>query len=340
MNKKNIYGNLNPERKELKEISDNLIKKFKKHFLSQGYIEHSPLLISSGIDKSVRLIGSHTSVLKPYFIEGRIPEQGIFMSQNCIRTRNLKQVYDDTPLKWGSYFTSLGALSNPKKLDSLCYDTFNFLSNKLEINKNLIKIRVNSQDKDLIKICSDYFEENNLELSTQPLQYYQHKYGLENVSGRNFNIALKNSEGEEFTDVGNIIVIESKNDTLGIELGFGNSTILKQLYGLTHVLDIYNIKGIKTKNDLIRRKFEDAIVVSIALYGEGLKPAGYNRGHLLKKYLNAIDYFYKQEGMSLESLEKILSDFENHEFVNVHTTAYKKVIEFLKNKNSSTTMLL
>jgi hypothetical protein len=331
MDQKNIYGNLVPPRRDLKGISDNLIGKFREHFSSLGYSEHPQQLISSGVDKSVRLIGSHTSVLKPYFIEDRIPKEGIFMSQNCIRTRNLKCIYDNNPISWGSYFTSLGALSMPTKLDSLCFDTFNFLTSRLGVDRELIKIRANSQDVDLIKICLEYFKEENLELNTRPSQYYKHGYGLEEIFGRNFNIALKDIVREDFTDIGNIIIIESGKVIKGVELGFGNSTILKQLYGLNHVLDIYNIEGIKTENDIIRHKFEDAIIVATALYGEGLKPLGYNRGHLLKKYLNAIDYFYTRDGMSLESLEKILFNFEIHEFSQVHTTAHKKIIEYLKN---------
>ena len=69
-------------RKESHFHMQNMIDGFLTYFQDRSCIKHDPVKISSGIDPSVRFIGSHISVLKPYFLNDSIPAGGCYSFQN------------------------------------------------------------------------------------------------------------------------------------------------------------------------------------------------------------------------------------------------------------------
>jgi len=71
---------------EMPDLSKFVCNSFNETLQNNSVNYVDSVKISSGIDHSVRLIGSHISVLKPYFLEGVIPERGLYMIQPCIRT--------------------------------------------------------------------------------------------------------------------------------------------------------------------------------------------------------------------------------------------------------------
>ncbi len=309
----NIYKKeaFNPE--NASEYSFNLIKDFSDFFKEKGYVKKEAVSICSGIDPTVRFIGSHISVLKPFLENEEITSPGIYMDQECIRTKNIKDLYNDGKFpNWGSYFISLGVLSPAERLPEACGDSFEFFQKKLNINVALLKVRVSSTDNDLLQVCQEVFPEETIEKDSKPLPYYRHKIGMENVAGRNFNIALKNCEDDEFNDIGNIIILEKGDKQVGVELAFGVSTILKQQYNLEHVLDCTPVKGIESEYPDIKRKFEDSIVTSSKLFSEGLRPLGsHNRNRLLKSYVRSLSYFRAKTGMPLNKLQEVISNFNS-----------------------------
>lgn len=328
----NIYGNEKFYPETAKEHVESLVNNFKEYYSSLGYKEEPPVLISSGIDPTVRFIGSHISVLKPYLIENRVPSPGLFMRQDCIRTRNVDKLLDDNySPNWGSYFPSIGAITPPERLDDACNETFDFFEKRLGVLPENILIRINSKDADLMNACKRHYSDANLEIDSRKLDYYRHKLGMQGIWGRNFNIALRNNNTEGFSDIGNIILIESPEKQLGIEIALGSTTILKQLHGLEHVQDCIPVVGLKSESEAIKRKFEDSIITSTVLYREGLRPFGqHNRNRILKQYIRSLSYFRAKSGLTVDNLSQIISEFEKREFPESTEQIYNIIIESVK----------
>lgn len=328
----NIYGLEKFPPETAKEHVESLVTDFKEHYSSLGYKEEPPVQISSGIDSTVRFIGSHISVFKPYLVENKVQTPGLFMRQNCLRTRNVDGLLDDdySP-NWGSYFPSIGAITPPERLNEACNETFDFFEKRLIISPENILIRINSADTDLIDACKQRYKEDKLEMNSRKIEYYRHHIGIEGVRGRNFNIALRNPNTDGFSDIGNIILLENTEKQLGVEIALGSTTILKQLYGLNHVQDCTPVVGLNTENETIRRKFEDAIITSTVLYREGLRPLGqHNRNRILKQYVRSLSYFRAKSRISIEDLSKIISSFEKMEFPESTEQTADVIVEFVK----------
>ena len=331
----NIYDKKTLLPEKAKECLDSLVKDFKEYYLTLGYKEEPAVKISSGIDPTVRFIGSHISVFKPYLADESIPNPGLFMNQGCLRTRNVDKLLDDNySPSWGSYFTSIGAVTPPERLADACNEAFDFLEKRLAISPSNILIRISATDTDLLAACRQRYKENTMEIDTRKPEYYRHNIGMEGVRGRNFNIALRDSKNRnEFSDIGNIILLENTEKQLGVEVALGSSTILKQLYGLDHVQDCTPVIGLNNiENTTIRRKFEDAIITSTVLYAEGLRPLGQNnRNRILKQYVKSLSYFRVKSKMSIETLTQTISDFETNVLLTSPDQASAVIIvEFVK----------
>lgn len=314
----NCYGRKKFDREIAQKVVSEFTLKFKKYYLGLGYQEEDPVPISSGVDPTVRFVGSHISVLKPHLVTGGIPQPGIFLVQNCIRTQNLKRLYDDSYFpRWGSFFPSLGTISPPDGLDRVVSEAIGLLTEVFNIDKDLIVARVTKEDKDLFASASKAFEPNKLEIDTMPISYYRHKLGAPELKGRNFNFALKNCDKNEFADVGNAIVLERDGIPVAVELALGSTTIIKQLFGLNHVLDCHTIIGLEGKKQPFGIKLTDCLITSLYLYRENLRPGGTdNRRRILRMYLEGIKYFEKKLNINDKTLEEIIIKSEGLEFGN------------------------
>ncbi len=306
-----------PSLEMMPEYTRKMIQAFLQYFSEKGYLMIPCVLITSGIDPTVRLIGSHVSPMKNYFIENKIPKNGLIMSQPCIRTHNLKKIFDDSVIPaWGSYFISLGALVMPEKITELCTNSLEYLLNSINIPAENIILRINSADRDLYNLAKKYaYLGIGYDDSTMPEKYYRHKIDIEDIWGRNFNYAIK--KGDILYDIGNLIIIENKEGKLGVELALGTSTILKSFFSLSHVNSVNPVFGIEKINNPLQSKFEDAIIASAILFSEGLIPsASDSRGRTLRSYLRAIMYFKNKFKIHTESIAKMMWQFENSQKIN------------------------
>ena len=321
------------ERKYSHLHMQNMIDGFLQYFQDAGCIKHEPVKISSGIDPSVRLIGSHISVLKPYFMNETIPDGGYVMSQPCIRTRNLKNYDNDNFYpNWGSYFPSLGILTKPACLEDITRNTYTFIQDEWCVDPNDMKIRISAEDKDLIALAHSIFKPEMLEIDTMPSKYYRHKLGIDGVWGRNFNFALRDYEKNTFSDIGNVIILENKDKQLGIEIALGSSTVIKQIYGLNHVLDCHPILGLDNyiQNPNIRIRMEDSIITSMALYNDGLEPSNKdNACRLMKKYLEVLKNDVNKVNLQPAVLRKIIHQYEFLEYGNNNGNYTQKIMNFV-----------
>ena len=330
---RNIYGKEKFSPETAKEHVESLVTDFKEHYFAIGYKEEPPVKISSGFDSTTRFIGSHISVFKPYLAENSVPSPGLFMRQDCLRTRNINKLLDDNySPNWGSYFTSIGAIVPPERLNEACSETFDFFEKRLGISPENILIRISSLDEDLMDACKERYDENVLEIDSRKPEYYRHKIGMEGVRGRNFNIALRNIDEDGFDDIGNIIILEDAEKQLGVEIALGSTAILKQLHKLDHVQDCTPVIGLSgIENETIRRKFEDAVITSTVLCQEGLRPFGqHNRNRILKKYIRSLSYFRAKSGIDIESLAQIVLDFEKREFPESEEQIASVIVEFIR----------
>lgn len=310
------------------EMIDDYIAFFKKN----GYKFHESIKISSGIDPSVHFIGSHISVLKPYFLNDKLPFPGYVMTQPCVRTRNLKKYNDDNFYpNWGSMFHSLGTVALPQELENVTKETYQFMQEVWGINKSDIQVRISTVDDDLMVVSKKIFPSSMMEIDANPLVYYRHKLGVEGVWGRNFNFALRDKKTGGFSDIGNVIILENNEKQLGIEIALGTSTIMKLTQGLSHVLECHPLVGLeKLSNQAVRIQMEDAIITSMALYNDGLRPSNMHiTNRLMKKYLDVLKNHLPKTGIKVTEFENILSAYEKREFNNDNSIYTGQIMEYL-----------
>lgn len=313
-----------------------IINDYISHLKEHCYIEHPAAKITSGIDKTVILIGSAISVLKPYLLSDRIPDEGFVMSQPCIRTRNLAQYSDDTFCpNYGSMFYALGALAKPFQLKNLSQQIFSLFNDIWGVPYCDIRVRLSSKDTDLINVVSSILPTEALEIDTKKIEYYRHKIGIDGILGRNFNIALRDQGMESFSDVGNIILLQKGFTPLGVEVGLGAPLITKSLLNLPHMMDCHQISGIEhIKEPGIKIRMKDCIVTSMALYNEGIEPT--NKGSinkLFKRYMDIMSATSSQIGLSISQLQCILEHYEQNEYPTSNRELSKKITAYVNKKN-------
>lgn len=291
----------------MKDSVDYVIEQFRNCFRKNGYYEEAPVDISSGMDDSVTFIGSTISVLKPIFLENRIKEQGHFLIQPAIRTQSLKNIYNlDVVSEWSSYFDALGTLVRYGKLNKLVDDTLDFFLKYLKIPTSRLLIRINSSDIDLVQSIKPYSHQIQIEYDSKPDSYYRHKYGLSKYSiyGRNFNIAILDLTDNLYKDVGNIIIIESKDKKYGVELALGVNSIIMRKDGVKTSLEASILGDIVSFETNAHYKYAECLSVVSNLLYENIDSKGQKRYgiYLFRKYRKALFYWADYLNIDMETM--------------------------------------
>ncbi len=285
----------------------------------KGYNENKPVKITSGVDKSVVLVGSTISVLKPKLLNNSIHKNGEFLFQRAIRTQPLKVMTVNQTSEWSSYFDATGLLVPQNLGEKLVYDVLFFLINKLNLSKDDIMIRINCNDTDLMRIVKNVSDMCNVEMNTREEKYYKHRYGLDEygIYGRNFNIALKDKKACEYKDIGNIIIIENQNKKFGIECAIGLNALLMRMEGLKTSIEASSISDIVKLKSPTQHKFADCLsVVSHLAYEnvEGLKKR--NPIYLYRKYLKYLEYWSEELNLKREDVIAMIKNYLKMEYNN------------------------
>lgn len=330
------------ERPHLKALINN----FSRRFTNYGFELLPEVDITSGVDPTVRFIGSHISVMKQRLIDSNIPDPGIFMAQDCLRTQNTRQMFDDESFPmYGSFFTSMGALSNanPESINQLFQGTRDFLTEDLGIKPGEIIIHANQTDDDILNWINSTMADFSTRFNEHSENYYQHSIGEEHITGRNVNFAISNEDGN-YADIGNIIFLENEEKLLAVELAIGDTTTYKQLYTLGHVLDSYSIFEGSNHNyaDMTNLyKLLDCSMVALRLYEEDLRPgASNNQTRILRTYIKGLFYHSAKLGLEpngiSEMIESVASQLElGKDNVNEIVTDVIKYGESLQGQNPS-----
>lgn len=285
----------------------------------KGYNENKPVKITSGVDKSVVLVGSTISVLKPKLLNNSIHKNGEFLFQRAIRTQPLKVMTVNQTSEWSSYFDATGLLVPQNLGEKLVYNVLFFLINKLNLSKDDIMIRINCNDTDLMRIVKNVSDMCNVEMNTREEKYYKHRYGLDEygIYGRNFNIALKDKKACEYKDIGNIIIIENQNKKFGIECAIGLNALLMRMEGLKTSIEASSISDIVKLKSPTQHKFADCLsVVSHLAYEnvEGLKKR--NPIYLYRKYLKYLEYWSEELNLKREDVIAMIKNYLKMEYNN------------------------
>ena len=286
---------------------------FQRHMEEADFDSIPSVPITAKLDKTVRFIGAPISVMKPMVLDREIPDSGAYMIQNCIRTANTKSLFDLQELpEYGSFFTAMCAVTEYKDLTKLFSLTTSYMVDRLDIDPSDIYISIDGSDSDLIDAAR---ESGAVEtrLDTQPADLYRHKYGIEGVWGRNISYWMKNTNDNTFEDIGNIIVIENEKEHLGVELALGDTTLVKQINGLKHVQDAYNLALVDgNAPEAIQRKIEDTVITGLALYSEGLRPgAKDNQARILRTYMKAATLYQKLLNIDIDEFRDRVTRLED-----------------------------
>jgi len=284
------------------EYLDFVEDQWESYFCNKDYIQEPPVKITSKVDSSVALIGSTTSPLKKFLSNNTIGKNGRFIIQNCIRTQCLKNLKNTNPQIFGSYFKCMGILTeySQKNLEKAVFEAFDYLINNLNISFDDVRIRINSQDNDLIASIKQVDKKIVKEIDTFGEKYYRHKYGdnVDGITGRNFNICIRKSNTDIFVDIGNVILMENDKKKYAIEMGFGNQTLSMTYFGVdstvagSRMADIYKIDSIE------KMKFADAMIVTSILQNEGISnesECSHYFKRLLKQYYGSVINFWKDK---------------------------------------------
>ena len=272
------------------QARQKLISSYLEHYQKNGYQEIAPLPLTSKEDKSVIFIGAAVSALKKdYVLPLQIPEGGLVIAQDSVRTRNIKKMFDaDFNPKWGSYFTNIDTITPYTNKEKAFHQVIDFFYNVADISPNDLVLRANSADKELYQLIKDnHFP--LVEVDAHEEKYYRHTIGIDGIYGENFNFAIRHKNTKEYCDVGNFIIFRNQETKkpLFIEVGFGDTVILQAQHGLNHIMDCYPFPNHPALDN--NYKFKDCIITSQAMMREGLMPSSRDeQTKILYKYLRAI----------------------------------------------------
>ena len=290
----------------------SLDKTFESYFSALGYVWHQPVSVTSSIDPTVRFVGSHTSVMKPYIDGASLPPEGYAMIQPCLKTKNLPAyAQPEQSLAFASYYACHGLFFTYAKLDQATEQTLKYLRQHLQTPAADLRVCLTAADDDLVDSVKHAGAAELVETDTLPAKRYRHQYGMLGITGRNLHIVMRDKTTGAFTSIAVIVVIEKNGKPEYAEVAISPSGFVKQRHGLAHTLDCYPIYVTPAQGTATElRKLEDTLMTVSLLYEEGLRPsAQHNRNRLLKQYLQAMDRQRQALGLSVVDLERSLDAF-------------------------------
>ena len=292
--------------------------KFNDCFSKKKYVFSKPVKITSKVDPTVDFIGSKISPLKCYIENNNINESGIYTIQNCMKMRALKYLLDETNQVFGSCYKGMGTLTK-YDLKKIVTDTFDYLLNKdyLNISPEDICIRINSSDYDLIESISFLKKDIKIDYNSEPIECYKHTYGMDKdqITGRNFNIAIRKKGTDNYFDCAAIIVMESPNKIIGIDMGIGNTSLSMCHFNENNTVAASRISDIISIDTNAKMRLADAITAVATLLSEDVQNS--KSKHFRKKlktYIHIMNYWKAYFYLSQEKLEKYIYDYLKLEY--------------------------
>lgn len=299
-----------------REIQQSVVLTFDNFFIGRGYRKFAPEPILPQTDNSILFTNSTIVPLKSLVEERRIPNPGCFVIQPCLRNQNLQIMHEDEAIpEYMNYFTMLGTLAFPGRYGEVAEESWELLTQHLNIPRKNIKIFISSQDKDMLSIWQNMTGGPIVEVDSKEEGYYEWSYGMPGVSGRGLTFSIRFKDSGIFRDIGNIITMKTRGgEVVGYEFGFGVETILSRMFDLTRPIEAATISKIVFFEVGLKEKLADAIACVTVLYRHGLRPGRGGARHILKAYIKGISYLRRGLAIDLESIRESISAYEQLEF--------------------------
>jgi hypothetical protein len=315
------YEHASSDRAKMADLRRFVQDQFATTLAGKGYAEGVPGPLIPEHDESVLFTGAATNTMKPYLRgDQAIPGDRLFMVQTCLRTQNVKSLSDaDSFPRWASYFNILGAITHVHNTDELSGEVWRFLTKSVGIPEDRLKVRIASKDADLLQYWQKSgYDISNLEIDANDPVYYTHKYGMDGVSGRNYNFAVTDPVTGKYRDFGNIIIIETEDRKIAVEVGMGVETLIAGLLGLPSSINATLMADIIPVTSGASLKLADALGSSIAILDTGqVSPRarkGEHRGRILKQYLQGVIKLRAEAGFTIDEVRRFAEEFEIREY--------------------------
>ncbi|WP_168386395.1 hypothetical protein [Erwinia amylovora] len=304
----------------LQQDKELIAKVFEDCFEKQSFSFHEPDALVPSRDDSTLFTGSTISTFK-YLLKNNEKKYRYFTRQKCLRTQNSKLLSNGEYPKWSSLFESVGAICSIDYQQEIVSSTLDF-AKKLKSLKGIeYRFNISSSDIDLQRLLISCDKNVPLHFDSQPKSYYCHVFGMENVSGRNCNLAVS-IDGREFNDIGNLIIIEHFSKKIALESAFGIETIVTRINGLdSSILALPPCMDVEYP-DSHMLLFIDALVSCIAILSMKIKPVATNRGRVLRRYLQGLSYLRIHTNTSLDEMENLAERFERKFFGSNYITHF------------------
>jgi hypothetical protein len=265
------------------ELSKDVGGAFREACVETGHNEQARKTLVSRHDPTVRFTNSTICVLKPMVMEG-IVRTKYFLLQPALRLRNLDYFIRTGEMSaFGCYFVALGTLVAPSEGECAIATATKFLLSGVDVKPDRLVLRCSSVDNDLLLLARS--TGLKVEIDGYEERRYRHVFGNEGLTGRNINFAVDVSG--HLVDVGNQIVIEQDGQPHGIEIAFGISNLIACRDELHHMVDA--TPGVLARSFGYDTEIaRDAIMSSVVLALDGLKPGARGRGGRFREFLRIV----------------------------------------------------
>lgn len=286
---------LSPYQEELESYYNIFLNAFGRI----GTLEASPIQITSGIDKTVRFIGSHISNYKNDMLQASLPSHGIYVQQPCLKNKNLRSFEQGDPIKFLSYYSCLGTLHPAKDMGQVFLAYMEALEHP-HIKENFETILSLSQNPsvELEQIISSNCNKENITIDYGYLDEnrYSHEYGMNTFMSENIYVLFQSKRKKDAAPIPASVFVYMKNiiepNNSYIDTTTSIYLLLKEQFGLEHLTELFPFRNHDHNNIHTYRMYLDCLLTISVLYSEGLHPsAKHNRNRILKKYIAALKEF-------------------------------------------------
>lgn len=295
-----------------RKYMESMYNSFGHFFSDKGYLEYESQPVTSKIDKSVRFIGSITSIFKPKYYEEELLKCKYFIKQDCLKTRPLNK----NDIKRSSYYSCFGMHVPIVSLDATVRDTYQYLIDCLKIPVDSLETHVSSKHLDLINALSNTALPLKIKTDELSQNRYLHKLGIEEFKGRNLVIFLHNPRSKlkrEF--ISTIVVIGTERHDWYCEITIKPVSVIKYVNNIITDLDCYPFLLTPTieTDELLR--FQDCLLVCTLLFRCGLLPTSLdNQTRLFRKYVKQLLNISHNSGIYLNEIEALIIAYEGAHF--------------------------
>ena len=291
-------------RGEIISAQGNVESGFRNFFIKNGYIEKTAASLISNKDSTVIFSGASISALKEELVTGKIPGNGFFVIQPCIRTRDFKNGFDNEVIPFGqTFFNMVCTLSRPGRYKDVCEEAIAYIEGTLGIEKSRIVIIPTSTNDDLVQPFQQSEVLRDVSVRFDSRKKYTWKYGIPNVSGIGLSINIVNPADGNLWDVGNIVSIRNfENVELGIEFGFGIEFMLSAALGVAEPIRMSVISQVEQYKEGLHQKYVTYLEAALQMMNAGAIIGDKKADHLYKQYWKSINLIRKSLGLNLNEV--------------------------------------